>query len=181
MANPVTAKLNQLSSQYSAKVKRIRELKDSKRSWLSDAETKKINDEISQLTADAKEDFDDLAELKKLEKPAKDYTNLQTKIREKQLAIAKAEARGEDTTQLKADESDLTGKFNSIASKVEQAFPDIKVKPEPKSTKTGPLGNVQMTTGTTITGTTASKAAAAKKKVVTPAVDDPLNYHLVVR
>jgi hypothetical protein len=174
MANPVTAKLNQLSSQYSAKVKRIRELKDSKRSWLSDAETKKINDEISQLTADAKEDFDDLAELKKLEKPAKDYTNLQTKIREKQLAIAKAEARGEDTTQLKADESDLTGKFNSIASKVEQAFPDIKVKPEPKSTKTGPLGNVQMTTGTTITGTTASKAAAAKKKVVTPAVDEQL-------
>jgi hypothetical protein len=174
MASPVTAKLNQLSSQYSAKVKRIRELKDSKRSWLSDAETKKINDEISQLTADAKEDFDDLAELKKLEKPAKDYTNLQTKIREKQLAIAKAEARGEDTTQLKADESDLTGKFNSIASKVEQAFPDIKVKPEPKSTKTGPLGNVQMTTGTTITGTAASKAAAAKKKVVTPAVDEQL-------
>ena len=174
MANPVTAKLNQLSSQYSAKVKRIRELKDSKRSWLSDAETKKINDEISQLTADAKEDFDDLAELKKLEKPAKDYTNLQTKIREKQLAIDKAKARGENTSQLEADQKDLTDKFNSIAPSVEQAFPDIKVKTEPKPTKTGPLGNVQMTTGTTITGTAASKAAAAKKKVVTPAVDEQL-------
>jgi len=167
MANPVTAKLTQLSNQYSAKVKKIRELEASKRSWFTDAETKKVNDEIKKLTADAKEDFDDLAELKKLEKPAKDYVSLQTKIREKQLAIAKAEARGEDTAQLEADQSDLTGKFNSIASKVEQAFPEIKAKPA-KETKTGPLGNVQMTTGTTIADTTASKAAAAKKKTTTP-------------
>ena len=171
MASPVTTKLNQLSSQYSAKVKRIRELEASKRSWFTDAETKKINDEINKLTADAKEDFDDLAELKKLEKPAKDYVSLQTKIREKQLAIAKAEARGENTTQLKADQKDLTDKFNSIAPAVEQAFPDIKVKPTEKA-KTGPLGNVQMTTGTAITDTAASKAAAAKKKAVTPASDD---------
>ena len=173
MASPVTTKLNQLSSQYSAKVKRIRELEASKRSWFTDAETKKINDEINRLTADAKEDFDDLAELKKLEKPAKDYVSLQTKIREKQLAIAKAEARGENTTQLKADQKDLTDKFNSIAPAVEQAFPDIKVKPTEKA-KTGPLGNVQMTTGTAITDTAASKAAAAKKKAVTPGVSDQL-------
>ena len=171
MASPVTTKLNQLSSQYSAKVKKIRELEASKRSWFTDAETKKINDEINKLTADAKEDFDDLAELKKLEKPAKDYVSLQTKIREKQLAIAKAEARGENTTQLKADQKDLTDKFNSIAPAVEAAFPDIKVKPTEKA-KTGPMGNTQMTTGTAVTDTTASKAAAAKKKIVTPASDD---------
>jgi hypothetical protein len=164
MANPVTAKLNALSAQYSAKVKKIRDLEASKRSWFTDAETKKINQEINQLTADAKEDFDDLAELKKLEKPAKDYANLQTKIREKQVAIAKADARGEDTTQLKADQKDLTDSFNSIAPKVEQAFPDIKAKPV-KETKPKPMGNVQMTTGTTVAGTTASKAEAAKKKV----------------
>jgi hypothetical protein len=64
----------------------------------------------------------------------------------------------------------LTGKFNSIAPSVEQAFPDIKAKPV-KSTKTGPLGNVQMTTGTTIADTAASKASATKNNL-TPAVEE---------
>jgi hypothetical protein len=173
MANPVTTKLNQLSAQYSKKVDRIRELeKQKKEPFATDAEVKLANQEINQLKADAKEDFDELARLKKLEKTAKDYTNLQTKIKEKQIAIAKAEARGEDTTQLKADQSDLTGKFNSIAPSVEEAFPDIKVKPA-KETKTGPLGNVQMTTGTTIADTTASKEAAAKGDTVTATGEKP--------
>ena len=164
MANPVTTKLKQLSSQYSKKVDRIRELeKQKKEPFATDAEVKLANQEINQLRADVKEDFDELARLQKLEKTAKDYTSLQTKIREKQIAIAKAEARGEDTTQLEADQSDLTGKFNSIAPSVEQAFPDIKVKPA-KEKKPGPLGNVQMSTGTSIADTTASKAAATKKK-----------------
>jgi len=171
MANPVTTKLNQLSAQYSKKVDRIRELeKQKKEPFVTDAEVKLANQEINQLKADAKEDFDELTRLKKLEKTAKDYNNLQTKIKEKEIAIAKAEARGEDTTQLKADQSDLTSRFNSIAPSVEEAFPDIKVKPT-KETKTGPLGNIQMTTGTTIADTTASKEAAVKKqtkpKVVT--------------
>jgi hypothetical protein len=164
MANPVTTKLNQLSSQYSAKVKRLRELKEQKRKpFATDAEVKSLNEEINQLTADVKKDFDDLAELKKLEKTVKDYTSLQAKIKEKQVAIAKAEARGEDTTQLESDKSDLTGKFNSIAPKVEEAFPEIKAKPV-KETRTGPMGNVQMTTGTTVAETTASKAGAVKKE-----------------
>jgi hypothetical protein len=162
MANPVTARLKAVSDQYSAKVKRLRELEAKKKEpFATDAEVKLLNQEINQLKADAKEDFDNLAQLKKLEKTAKDYTSLQTKIKEKQIAIATAEARGEDTTQLESDKSDLTGKFNSIAPSVEKAFPDIKVKPA-KETKTGPLGNVQMSTGTTIADTTASKAAAAK-------------------
>ena len=164
MANPVTTKLNALSAQYSKKVKRLKELEAKKKEpFATDAEIKLINQEISQLNPDIKEDFENLAKLQKLQKTAKEYTSLQIKIKEKQIAIAKAEARGEDTTQLKTDQSDLTGRFNSIAPSVEQAFPDIKVKPA-KSTKTGPLGNVQMTTGTTIADTTASKAAAAKKQ-----------------
>jgi hypothetical protein len=175
MANPVTTKLNQLSSQYSAKVKRLRELKEQKRKpFATDAEVKSLNEEINQLTADVKKDFDDLAELKKLEKTSKEYTSLQTKIKEKQLAIAKAEARGESTTQLESDRNDLTSKFNSIAPSVEQAFPDIKVKPA-TAAKPGPMGNVQMTTGTTVAGTTESKAAATKKKAApAPAVDQQL-------
>lgn len=176
MANPVTTKLNQLSSQYSAKVKRLRELKEQKRKpFATDAEVKSLNEEINQLTADVKKDFDDLAELKKLEKTAKNYTSLQAKIKEKQVSIAKAEARGESTTQLESDRKDLTDKFNSIAPSVEQAFPEIKVKPEPKAApKPGPMGNVQMTTGTTVTDTAASKAAATKKKATTKVVTEDI-------
>jgi hypothetical protein len=162
MANPVTTKLNALSAQYSKKVDRIRELEAKKKKpFATDAEVKSANQEINQLTADAKKDFEELAKLQKLEKKAKDYTSLQSKIKEKQIAIDKAEARGENTTQLESDKSELTTKFNSIAPSVEEAFPDIKVKPT-KETKTGPLGNVQMSTGTTVADTTASKAAAAK-------------------
>jgi hypothetical protein len=165
MANPVTARLKAVSDQYSNKVKRIKELEAKKKKpFATDAEVKLANQEINQLTADAEKDFKELAKLQKLEKTAKDYNNLQTKIKEKQIAIAKAEARGEDTTQLKSDQKDLTDSFNAIAPKVEEAFPDIKVKPAAAAAKPGPMGNVQMTTGTTVAETTASKAGAVKRE-----------------
>jgi hypothetical protein len=173
MANAVTTKLNQLSAQYSAKVKRLRELEAKKKEpFATDAEVKLINQQINQLNPDIKKDFEDLAKLKKLEKTAKEYTSLQAKIKEKQVAIAKAEARGENTTQLESDKSDLTGKFNSIAPSVEQAFPEIKVKPA-AAPKTGPMGNVQMTTGTTVAQTAASKAAAAKSDTAPATAEKP--------
>jgi hypothetical protein len=180
MANPVTAKLTKLSNQYSAKVKEKRKLVEERRKSVSDAEVKRLNGLINTLDADIKTIFDELAKAKKLEKTAKDYSNLQTKIKEKQIAIAKAEARGEDTTQLKSDQKDLTDKFNSIAPKVEETFPEIKVKPA-AAAKTGPMGNVQMTTGTPVTpapaaATAASKAEAAKNRVQTPppVTEDPI-------
>jgi hypothetical protein len=173
MSEKVRAKLTRLSSQYSEKVKRVRELKDDKRKpFLTDPEVKKINEEINRLDAEIKSDFTELTELKKLEKTAKDYTNLNDDIKEVQAQITKAEARGESTTALKAKRDTLTGKFNSIAPKVEQAFPEIRVTPV-KKPEPGPLGNIQMTTGTTITGTTGSKEDAAKK-TTTPTVDEKL-------
>jgi len=174
MADVVRTKLNKLDSQYSANVKETRRLTAERRNGgrgVSDAEAKRLNGLIDALNAERETIFAERNKLAKLEKTAKDYTSLQTKIKEKQLAIAKAEARGENTSQLKSDQKDLTDKFNSIAPGVEQAIPEIKVKPTP-APKPGPLGNVQMSTGTAITDTTASKAAAAKKKVETPAVDD---------
>jgi len=165
MANPVTAKLNALSAQYSKKVDRIRELEAKKKKpFATDAEVKSANEEINRLRPAAEEDFKELAKLQKLQKTAKDYTSLQAKIKEKQVAIDKALARGESTTQLESDKSDLTTKFNSIAPDVEKAFPEIKVKPT-KESKPGPMGNTQMTTGTTIVDTAASKASAVKDKV----------------
>jgi hypothetical protein len=173
MASPVAAKLTKLSNQYSAKVKRIRELEEQiRKPFVSDPEAKKINQEINKLNGEIKSDFDELTKLTKLEKTAKDYTSLQAKIKEKQLAIAKAEARGENTTQLESDKKDLTDKFNSIAPDVEKEFPSIKAKPV-KETKPGPMGNVQMTTGTNVAGTTASKAEAVKKKVTPAPTETP--------
>jgi len=174
MADVVRTKLDKLNSQYSANVKETRRLTAERRNGgrgVSDAEAKRLNGLIDALNAERETISTERNKLAKLEKTAKDYTNLQAKIKEKQLAIAKAEARGENTSQLKSDQKDLTDKFNSIAPSVEQAIPEIKVKPTP-APKPGPLGNVQMSTGTAITDTTASKAAAAKKKVTTPAVDD---------
>jgi hypothetical protein len=175
MADAVRTKLNKLDSQYSANVKEIRRLTAERRNngaGVSDTEAKRLNGLIDALNVKREAIAAERNKLAKLEKTAKDYTSLQAKIKEKQLAISKAEARGESTTQLKADQKDLTDKFNSIAPGVEQAFPDIKAKPV-KETKTGPLGNVQMTTGTTIADTAASKKEADKPKVVVEDTPSP--------
>lgn len=173
MASPATAKLNSLSAQYSANVKRVRELKEQKRKpFLTDPEIKKINEEINKLDAEREDIADESNKLRKLEKSSKDYVSLQSDIKKIQAQIDKAEARGEKTTDLQAKKDTLTGKFNAIAPKVEEAFPDIRVKPAAE-TKTGPMGNVQMTTGTAITGTAESKAAAAKKKVTPTTEEQP--------
>lgn len=177
MANPVTTKLTQLSNQYSAKVKEKRKLEADRRNGgagVPDAEAKRLNGLINTLDGEIKKLFDEYNKLAKLEKTAKDYSSLQAKIKEKQVAIAKAEARGESTTQLKADQKDLTDKFNSIAPKVEEAFPDIKPKPV-KEAKPGPLGNVQMTTGTAITTPATPQQAPGENNVTNNQVLDTEN------
>ena len=165
MATAVTSKLTNLSNQYSANVKEVRELEAklrNKGAGVSDAEAKRLNGLINALNAKRKTILDQYNNLKKLEKTAKDYTNLQGDIKDIQAQINKAKARGENTTSLQAKIDTLTSKFNSIAPKVEAAFPELKVKPV-ASTKTGPLGNVQMTTGTTLTPTADAKQKAAAK------------------
>lgn len=175
MANPVTTKLTQLSNQYSAKVKRIRELEaDIRKPFVTNPEAKKINQEINKLTAEIKKDFDELTKLKKLEKTAKDYTNIQGDLKEINVQIAKREARGENTTDLQAKKDSLTNKFNSIAPKIEEAFPDIKPK-STKESKPGPLGNVQMTTGTAITTPTTTQQAPGENNVTNNQVLDTEN------
>ena len=173
MATAVTSKLTGLSSQYDANVKEVRRLKEALRNGgagVSDAEAKRLNGLINELDAKRTKISEEYNKLKKLEKTAKDYTNLQGDIKDIQAQIDKAQARGENTTSLQAKIDTLKSKFSSIAPKVEAAFPDIKVKPV-ASTKTGPLGNTQMTTGTTLTPA-ASKQAAVKNKVVTPVITD---------
>jgi hypothetical protein len=172
MAKSVQARLNKLSSDYSANVKKVRELTEQKRKpFATDAEIKKINEEINKLEAERETITKESDKISKIAKSADEYVDLNKKLAGYEAQIAKAIARGESTTDLDKIKQETLGKLEKIAPAVEQNFPELK-KAEPKSTKTGPLGNVQMTTGTTVAGTAASKAAAAKKKVATPAVDE---------
>jgi hypothetical protein len=172
MAKSVDAKLTKLSNEYSANVKKVRELEAAKKKpFATDAEVKRINEEIKKLEAERKTIVENTNTLNKAAKNVDEYTDLNKKLAQYEAQIAKRIARGEGTADLDKIKQETMGKLSKIAPAVEENFPELK-KAEPKSTKTGPLGNVQMTTGTTITGTAASKAEAAKKKVVTPAVDD---------
>jgi hypothetical protein len=174
MAKSVDAKLTKLSNEYSANVKKVRELEAAKKKpFATDAEVKRINEEINKLEAERKTIVENTNTLSKAAKNVDEYTDLNKKLAQYEAQIAKRIARGEGTADLDKIKQETLGKLGKIAPAVEENFPELK-KAEPKSTKTGPLGNVQMTTGTTVAGTAASKAAAAKKKVVTPAVDEQL-------
>jgi hypothetical protein len=169
MAKSVDAKLTKLSNEYSANVKKVRELEAAKKKpFATDAEVKRINEEINKLEAERKTIVENTNTLSKAAKNVDEYTDLNKKLAQYESQIAKRIARGESTADLDKIKQETLGKLEKIAPAVEQNFPELK-KTEPKSTKTGPMGNVQMTTGTTVAGTTASKAGAAKPKVVTPA------------
>ena len=174
MAKSVQARLTKLSNEYSANVKKVRELEAAKKKpFVTDAEVKNINEQINKLDDERETITKESDKISKIAKSADEYVDLNKKLAGYEAQIAKAIARGESTTDLDKIKQETLGKLEKIAPAVEQNFPELK-KAEPKSTKTGPLGNVQMTTGTTVAGTAASKAAAAKKKVATPAVDEQL-------
>lgn len=166
MAKSVDARLTKLSNEYSANVKKVRELEAAKKKpFVTDAEVKKINEEINKLDAERETITKESNRISKVAKSADDYVDLNEKLAKYEAQIAKRIARGESTADLDKIKQETLGKLEKIAPAVEKDFPELK-KTEPKSTKTGPMGNVQMTTGTTVTSTTASKAGATKPKVV---------------
>jgi hypothetical protein len=172
MAKSVDARLTKLSNEYSANVKKVRELEAAKKKpFATDAEVKRINEEINKLDADRKTITDKSNSISKAAKNVDEYADLNEKLAQYETQIAKRIARGEGTADLDKIKQETLGKLKKIAPAVEENFPELK-KAEPKSTKTGPMGNVQMTTGTTVAGTTASKADAVKPKVTIPVVDD---------
>lgn len=176
MAKAVDAKLTKLSNDYSNNVRKVRELEKQKRKpFATDAEVKKINEEINKLDAERAEITKETNRLSKTAKSADDYVDLNKKLAEYESQIARRLARGESTADLDKIKQETLGKLEKIAPAVERDFPELK-KPEPKAAaKPGPMGNIQMTTGTTVAGTTASKAEAAKKRVTTPppVAEDP--------
>jgi hypothetical protein len=152
MSKVVTSKLTSLSNKYSDSVRELRELKAKLRNGgagVSDAEAKRLNGLINAVDAKRLNFMKEYNALKKLEKTAKDYTNLQGDIKDIQAQIDKAKARGESTTALEAKKTTLTTKFNDIAPAVEKAFPKLKAKPA-APVKTGPTGATE--TKGTLTG-----------------------------
>jgi hypothetical protein len=173
MAKSVDARLTKLSNEYSANVKKVRELEAAKKKpFVTDAEAKRINEEINKLEAERKTIVEKTNTLSKAAKNVDEYTDLNKKLAQYEAQIAKRIARGEGTADLDKIKQETLDKLGKIAPEVEKNFPELK-KAEPKSTKTGPLGNVQMTTGTTIADTAASKAAAAKSDTLPTAEKKP--------
>ena len=169
MAKSVEARLTKLSNEYSANVKKVRELEAAKKKpFVTDAEVKKINEEINKLDAQRETITKESNRISKIAKSADEYTDLNEKLAKYEAQIAKRIARGESIEDLDKIKQETLGKLEKIAPAVEENFPELK-KPAPKSTKTGPVGNVQMSTGTVL-DTTASKAAATVK---TGAQDKP--------
>jgi len=145
MANAVKTKLQKVSGEYSAKVKEIRELKESLRKpFVTDAEAKVINTEIKKLDNERLRINTELTKLTKIAKTAEEYLKLNTKLKDLEASIKKAEARGEDTTSFKQQRNAATTRLNTISQDVEQNFPEIKVAkpatttPAPAAGPTGP-------------------------------------------
>ena len=95
-------KLTTQSNKYSAAVKKIRELTATRKKATTDADIKKINDEIAtfQKTADAS--MREYNSLVKLRKDAKSYDSLSKTITQKEADLATAKARGENVDTLNA-------------------------------------------------------------------------------
>jgi chromosome segregation ATPase len=165
MANAVRTKLQRISGQYSAKVADIRKLEaDKRKPFVTDAQVKKINEQINKLDRERLKINAELTKLTKLAKTAEEYTKLNDKLKSIQASITKAETRGESTTSFKQERNSVLSRLKTISPDVEANFPEIRValptisttsgsKPGPTGTpavKTGPTGTQPkvVTTGT---------------------------------
>jgi chromosome segregation ATPase len=153
MANAVRTKLQKISADYSAKVKAMRELEESKRKgFKSDSDIKKINEQIDKLDAERLKINSKLQNLTKLAKTAEEYLDVNKKLKEIEAAIKKAEARGEDTASNKKAKRDAESRLKTISPEVEKYFPEIKVAAPNISTAIaptpGPTGTPIQTPGT---------------------------------
>jgi hypothetical protein len=127
MADVVKTKLERISGRYSAKVKKARELEASKKKpFITDAEVKKINEELKVVQSEYKKLNDQYNELSKLQKDAKEYSTLNQKLVDLNASLARAEARGEDTASINRDINKATGRLGVIAPAVEKNFPELK-------------------------------------------------------
>jgi len=130
MANAVQTKLQRISGQYSAKVAAIRKLEaDKRKPFTTDAQVKAINIQIKKLDNERLTINTELNKLTKLAKTAEEYLDLNKKLKELEISIAKAEERGESTVSFKQERTGATNRLKTISPDVETNFPEIKVTP----------------------------------------------------
>jgi len=94
------SKLTAQSNKYSTAVNKIRELTAARKKATTDADIKKINEEIARFQKTADASMREYNSLVKLRKDAKSYDSLSKTITQKEADIAKATARGEDVKTL---------------------------------------------------------------------------------
>jgi hypothetical protein len=186
MANAIQTKLQRISGQYSAKVDDIRKLEaDKRKPFVTDAQVKAINTQINKLDKERLQINAELTRLTKLAKTAEEYLDLNKKLKELEVSIQKAEARGESTVSFKQQRTGATSRLNAIAGDVERNFPEIKVAapkivvtttkkpggtttPKPGSTTTPkPGGTTTPKPGGTTTPKPGTPTTTAKPGVVT--------------
>ena len=130
MANAIQTKLQKISGQYSAKVAEIRKLEaDKRKPFVTDAQIKTINTKIKTLDTERLRINTELTKLTKIAKTAEEYLDLNKKLKELEVSIQKAEARGESTVSYKQQRTGATSRLKAISGEVELNFPEIKITP----------------------------------------------------
>jgi hypothetical protein len=94
------SKLTLQSNKYSDAVREIRKRTADRKKATTDADVKKINEEIARFQKIADASMREYNNLVKLRKDAKSYDSLSKTIKEKEADVAKATARGEDVKTL---------------------------------------------------------------------------------
>jgi hypothetical protein len=150
------------SNKYSDAVKKIRELEAARKKLTADADIKKINDQIAVFQKTASASMREYNKLVKLRKDAKSYDSLSKTITEKEAALAKAKARGENVDTLDAalikarnDRSNLVPNLGDLVPRTQRTTPATTPAQTPKpSGSTGGATGGGTTGGTTSGGTT---------------------------
>jgi hypothetical protein len=120
------SKLTLQSNKYSDAVREIRKRTADRKKATTDADVKKINDEIARFQKIADASMREYNNLVKLRKDAKSYDSLSKTIKEKEADVAKATARGEDVKTLndalikaRNDRANLLPNLGNLAPKTQ--------------------------------------------------------------
>ena len=174
MANKIDDKVEGLGYQWTAEVKKLKELQAKLRKPTTDAEAKSINAQINTSEVKISKLFKDYTKYKKAATTAKEYVKLNEELKVIQDSITNATARGEDLAPYKQKQTAKTQRLNQISSEVESLFPEVKTKaPSTSPVKTlvgssGPSGTSTVTTPAKPVVTPAKPVATPVKPVVTP-------------
>lgn len=138
MADKIETKLQGLSGERTAKVKQIKALQAKLRKANTDAEAKRINNEIKALDAERTRIETEYNNLSDLRTTAKEYTSLNKSLENLNKSLASAEARGESTSSIKSQINKATTRIGVIAPEVESNFPELKASAVTPTTSIAP-------------------------------------------